>query len=166
MVSSLEHSPFSEAGDSENDESYQGVLWNSITQCNRYYYYCYYPNLELFHFREEPLSNVHTAQLVPLKSILTNHRNCVVNANENCRIFIVHGDFWKTASTTFKRTSFDVSKHIKVMFVGEPCEDFGGPLLQCLHSLGFTKRTYCMFCNSLFYLLVNLVLNRLPAFVV
>ena len=37
---------------------------------------------------------------------------------------------------------------------------------QCLHSLGFTKRTYCMFCNSLFYLLVNLVLNRLPAFVV
>ena len=68
--------------------------------------------------------------MVPLKSILTNHRNRVVNVNENSRIFIVRGDFWKTASTAFKRASFDVSKHIKVIFVGEPCEDFGGPLLE------------------------------------
>ena len=37
---------------------------------------------------------------------------------------------------------------------------------QCLHSLRFTKHTYCMFCNLLFYLLVNLIRNRLPMFVV
>ena len=42
----------------------------------------------------------------------------------------MRNDFWRTASATFKRSSFDVTKHIKVIFVGKPCEDFGGPLLE------------------------------------
>ena len=78
-------------------------------------------------FRNEALSNI---QRIPLKNILTNHRNRVIDVNESCRIYIVCNDFWKTAFATFKRFSFDVAKHIKVIFVGEPCEDFGGPLLE------------------------------------
>ena len=67
--------------------------------------------------------------------MLINHRNRVVDTSENCRIFIMRNDFWRTASTTFKRSSFDVTKHIKVIFVSEPCEDFGGPLLEMFTSL-------------------------------
>ena len=39
-------------------------------------------------------------------------------------------DFWKAAIATFKKPSFDVSMHMKVIFVGEPCEDFGGSVLK------------------------------------
>ncbi len=68
--------------------------------------------------------------------ILDTHRRKEISQPEDddfepvvfSRIHVLRSDLWKSALKCFRRASFDVSKPIKVVFVGEPSEDQGGPL--------------------------------------
>ena len=68
--------------------------------------------------------------MVPIRLILKDHKKRVLSEDpdECSRVHILRSDLWKTAVATFKRPAFDLTKKIKVIFVGEPCEDDGGPL--------------------------------------
>lgn len=67
---------------------------------------------------------------VPLKHILLAHHRRVISDDEEAysRMYVIHKNLWENALAGFKRPSFDVSKQIKVIFIGEPCEDAGGPM--------------------------------------
>ena len=64
--------------------------------------------------------------MAPLKHVLNAHRRRVISESEEdevcSRIFIVRTRLWQNALKAFKRPSLDVSKHIKVVFIGEPAE--------------------------------------------
>ena len=68
---------------------------------------------------------------VPIKVILDTHKSRTVSCDLDSppsRAYILRGQLWKTACTAFKRASFDVTREISVVFLGEPAEDYGGPL--------------------------------------
>lgn len=70
------------------------------------------------------------SDMVPARLFLKEHRRRAVQIDEDqfFRIYILCSDLWKTSLAAFKRPTFDVTRKIKVVFVGEPCEDDGGPL--------------------------------------
>ncbi len=70
------------------------------------------------------------SDVAPPKLFLKDHKRRTVSEDlDQCsRLYILRSDLWKTALTAFKRPTFDVTKNIKVVFVGEPSVDDGGPL--------------------------------------
>ena len=65
-----------------------------------------------------------------IQLVLSSHRRRVVSDSEeqHSRVIVLRSQLWENSMIAFKRASFDVSKKIKVVFVGEPSEDEGGPL--------------------------------------
>ena len=64
-----------------------------------------------------------------LKHTLQVHANRVLNHDEEVcqRINVRRSDVFRDGVHAFERSSFDVSKCLKVRFIGEPAVDLGGP---------------------------------------
>ena len=73
---------------------------------------------------------------VTLSTLLRSHRfqNLPSNPNESQRIIIRRKHVWEDALHQLK-CGFDVHKHPKVTFVGEPAVDDGGPRREFFHLL-------------------------------
>ena len=87
---------------------------------------------------------------VTLSTLLRSHRfrNLPSNPNESQRIIIRRKHVWEDALHQLK-CGFDVHKHPKVTFVGEPAVDDGGPRREFFHLLiGSIAGNNHLFCGD------------------
>ena len=86
---------------------------------------------------------------VPVEDIIGRQRvkNLPVDKSDMQRIVVGRNHLWEDALKRFQ-AGFDFQKYVRVVFIGEPAVDDGGPLREFLHLLtGEIATNNSLFCG-------------------